>query len=222
MRTTFVCNKEDFQECLIETELKGGTFKGYVVPLNTTVYHGTACSVSDVMILQRSNFFAERETAELYKRKREKDSGCGTIHAFQFKKSAKLIRMDLCHNVRGLIKLAQKLKRHDVVASIKIAFNCEEDGNVTMPLRYSQNSQIDLTVAKFITKIGFDGFATKQQRALRLASWNRILARGKQLTKDAFFHAEIYLANPRKYLVVLKQQQQQQRRGRKRKRSDDE
>jgi hypothetical protein len=199
LSSDIICLKDEFEECLVEID--GKRFQYYQVLKGTTIYHGTSCKITKEMILQKDNFFAGFEDAKRYEKKKVLEDGCGKLYSFRFKKKAILLRMDLCSNVKTLLKIALEKGRDDVILAINESFKClkEEEGMRT-PLRYSKSSEVDLVIAHFITEVGFDGFACKRQRAITANSWKRIKIRGKQLSKDAFFHAELYLNEPEKYL----------------------
>lgn len=199
----FVCKSNDFQQCLVDVDMRDG-FKGYLVRKGATMYHGTACDVTAFMILQRPNFFAQRQTARQYSTKAEERTGCGYVLAFEFRRSAILLRMDLCSNIKKLRKLASDMGKTDVIQALDTAFRCRgvEKGAVT-PQRYSKNSQVDLEVANFVLELGFNGFATKKQRSLSLVALNRMQSRGKTPGPDAYFHAELFLSDPGRFLRAL-------------------
>jgi hypothetical protein len=186
----FICKAKDFADCMFETDMEGG-YKGYLVQRGTVIFHGTgSTAMSGSKVLERSNFFASRSTAQMYAK--------GHILAFAFQRKALLLRMDLCSNVRLVRKAAKDRGEAGIVRAIDDAFRCKgKERGATMPMRYSKSTQVDRLVAQFITEgLGFDGFACKRQRSLPLQSWNRLLARGKTPSDEAYFHAEIYLEQP--------------------------
>jgi len=107
--------------------------------------------------------------------------------------------------VRKLTALARKYRRKKVLESFNLAFNCTgAEREQKRPLRYSKNSEVDTTVARFVTQLGFAGFATKKQRLVCSKTLERIKKRGKTVGPECYFHAEMYLREPEEVLMYKK------------------
>jgi len=123
------------------------------------------------------------------------------VHKFRFKKAVKLLRMDLCSNVQKLLTAAFELGEKDVLVAIEQAYKCTGDEfGAAEPKRTSQYEP-DRVVARFISRLGFDGFATKRQRIIKKYAWDVVPKRLRpRLPPHRFFHPELYLAEPRRVL----------------------